>query len=100
MTKTQAEYLQLYATGLTMKEIATLKRINISTVSRTLKRAHARKIKTLPTANLRPALCEYAFSCHTCPNNAACDTESVHLRKIKILPEPQPEPQQRGRYSY
>lgn len=97
MTSVQAEYLRLYSSGLSMTEIATLKRINISTVSRTLKRAHARMIRPLPA---QPVLCEYAFSCHTCPNNATCDTESVHLRKIKILPEPQPEPQQRGRYSY
>lgn len=100
MTSVQSEYLRLYSFGLSMTEISTLKRVNVSTVSRTLKRANARKIKPLQAANLRPVLCEYAFSCHTCPNNAACDTESVHLRKMRILPEPQPEPQQRGRYSY
>ena len=100
MTKTQAEYLQLYSSGLTMTEIATIKHINISTVSRTIKRAHISMLKPSPIANPQPSLCEYVFSCHTCPNNAACDTESVHLRKIRILPEPQTEPRQRGRYSY
>lgn len=96
MTKTQAEYLRLYTAGLTMTEIATIKRINVSTVSRTLHRAHISKLKAPPTEKQMPFVCAAALSCHVCPNKAACDSESVHIRTIP----PDPELQHGGRYSY